>query len=121
MTGTAKPRIALDIRSGSVENIESNWQQIHDTKSEGYRWLHFDLNDEAFEPWAFEKLPEVVVRAFLQKETRPRCEIYDQGLAMNLRGINITPKESPEDMVSLRVWVEKKPCCHSRASTLLGG
>lgn len=107
MTDTVKPQLALTVHQGRAENAAALWPSLPQMSSESYLWLHFDLNKPGFEAWAHGNLPESVARLFLQRETRPRCDVYETGLYINLRGINITPKQSPEDMVSLRIWVDK--------------
>src|SRR5690606_482493 len=37
-------------------------------------------------------------------ETRPRCAAYEDGVLLNLRGINHNPGAEPEDMISVRIW-----------------
>ena len=71
----------------------------------GYRWVHFDLNDPNLLEWFESQLPGVVAQALLQKETRPRCDGFENGILLNLRGVNLNPNADPEDMVSLRLWV----------------
>ena len=73
-----------------------------------YRWIHLDLADPEIERWASEQLPPIAARALLQSETRPRCDALDDGMILNLRGVNLNPDANPEDMVSLRMWVTQK-------------
>ncbi|QHQ37000.1 zinc transporter ZntB [Algicella marina] len=70
----------------------------------GFRWLHLDRHDAALVDWLANKVPPVVAHALVQAETRPRCDIHEGGLMLNLRGVNLNPGEDEEDMVSLRVW-----------------
>ena len=70
-----------------------------------FRWLHFDVADENFAEWALEMLPPIAAKALVQSETRPRCERLESGIVLNLRGVNLNPEASPEDMVSLRLWI----------------
>ena len=74
-------------------------------KTDGYIWLHFDVGDPAFEKWLRDKLPLTVAKAMVQNETRPRCDALENGLILNLRGVNLNPGANAEDMVSLRMWV----------------
>lgn len=78
---------------------------MKDGPKDGYRWLHFDLNDPKFSRWALQALPQTAAMALTQSETRPRCDLLDGGLITNLRGINLNPGANPDDMVSLRLWV----------------
>ncbi|QBF33129.1 zinc transporter ZntB [Thalassococcus sp. S3] len=69
------------------------------------RWRHFELNDPALRDWAAAHLPAIPADALVQPETRPRCDIYDDGLILNLRGVNLNPGADVDEMVSLRLWV----------------
>lgn len=71
----------------------------------GYVWLHFDINDLVFEPWLSRQLSLTVTKAVVQTETRPRCDQLEDGLILNLRGVNLNPGANPDDMVSVRLWV----------------
>jgi zinc transporter len=72
-----------------------------------YRWIHLDLADPAVNDWVRHQLPDIAASALLQSETRPRCDALGDGMILNLRGVNLNPKASPEDMVSLRLWVTR--------------
>lgn len=73
--------------------------------SDSYIWLHFDVNDPALEGWLTDKVPHTIATALLQSETRPRCDRIEEGLILNLRGVNMNPGASADDMVSVRLWV----------------
>lgn len=70
-----------------------------------YRWWHFDLSDPALADWTSAHLPAIPAGALLQPETRPRCDRYDDGLMLNLRGINLNAGQPAEQMVAIRMWV----------------
>lgn len=70
-----------------------------------YRWWHFDLADPKLAGWCETHLPEIPAGALLQPETRPRCDTYEDGLILNLRGINLNAGQPTEEMVSIRMWV----------------
>jgi zinc transporter len=70
-----------------------------------YRWWHFDLADPALADWCETHLPAIPAGALLQPETRPRCDAYEDGLILNLRGINLNAGLAAEDLVSIRLWV----------------
>ncbi len=44
---------------------------------------------------------------YLEDETRPRVVQHDDGVIMILRGVNLNEGMDPEDMVSIRLWVDK--------------
>lgn len=70
-----------------------------------YRWWHFDLSDPALTQWCENHLPAIPTGALLQPETRPRCDRFEDGLILNLRGINMNADQLAEEMVSIRMWV----------------
>lgn len=70
-----------------------------------YRWWHFDLSDPALHDWTTRNLAPIPAGALLQPETRPRCDRYEDGLLLNLRGINLNEGQPAEQMVSIRMWV----------------
>lgn len=111
-TKTIIPIAAFDFDGGKAIPVGSDWPQPD--AGERYRWLHFDLNDPSFETWASEHLPQIAVQSLRQKETRPRCENYAEGMVLNLRAVNLNPQSAPEDMVSLRLWVTPKAIVSAR-------
>ena len=70
-----------------------------------YRWWHFDLSDPNLADWCDTHLPTIPAGALLQPETRPRCDTFEDGLILNLRGINMNAGQPAEEMVSIRMWV----------------
>lgn len=72
------------------------------------QWFHFDRNGPDVEPWLRQKsgLRPLQVDALLADETRPRVVFMDDGILMTLRGVNLNPGANPEDMVSIRIWIE---------------
>lgn len=72
-----------------------------------YRWWHYDLSDPALADWCAKHLAEIPAQALLQPETRPRCDTYEDGLILNLRGINLNAGQPSDQMVSVRMWVAK--------------
>ena len=57
--------------------------------------------------------------ALLAEESRPRVTAFDDGLLISLRGVNLNPGADPEDMVSLRIWVDKSRVITTRRRKLL--
>lgn len=68
-----------------------------------WRWLHFEV--AGLEEWSNAHLPPLAAATLCQPETRPRCEAFPEGVAINLRGVNLNDGHRAEDMVSLRIWV----------------
>ncbi|MFT5679406.1 MAG: zinc transporter [Myxococcota bacterium] len=93
--GGARPATPLEIDQGIVED--------------GVLWQHLDYSEEATRRWLQDDsgLSEVLVEALLVGEPRPRSLVSGSGLLVVLRGINTNPGAEPEDMVSVRLWVEQ--------------
>jgi len=90
-----------------IERID--WSTVKPTAAcptSGWRWLHFNRLADETRDWleTSSDLDETVISALLQSETRPRCAAYEDGVLLNLRGINHNPGAEPEDMISVRMW-----------------
>jgi zinc transporter len=71
-------------------------------------WAHLDHADPEQRRWLRERsgLDEVLCSALLEEETRPRLVRHGEGALVILRGVNLTPGAEPDDMISLRIWLE---------------
>jgi zinc transporter len=70
-------------------------------------WLHFDYSYPSAEKCLSNLgLPDNVVAALVRPETRPRTWFFKEGVLVFVRGVNSNPGSDPEDMVSLRMWIE---------------
>jgi zinc transporter len=75
---------------------------------QGLLWLHLDRTAEETHHWLVNDagLDPIVVDALIAEETRPRCAAIDSGMLVILRGVNLNPGADPEDMVSIRLWID---------------
>lgn len=94
-TGTHRPLSSGEVRA---------WQP-----GQGLLWVHLDATQEQTQEWLTDTagLQKIVVSALLAEETRPRSSTIGEGLLLVLRGVNLNPGANPEDMVSVRLWVEQ--------------
>lgn len=72
-------------------------------------WLHWDRSHPLAQQWLRESsgLGEFACDLMLEEGTRPRLVQLDaQQLLLFFRGINLNPGADPEDMVSIRVFVD---------------
>lgn len=53
-------------------------------------------------------LDSTVVDALCDEDTRPRFFNYNEGIALIMRGVNLNPHSDPEDMISLRIWLDNQ-------------
>lgn len=91
------------------------------TPEQGILWLHFDYTAEEARRWIQQDsgLGEVPADALLTEETRPRTITIDDGALIALRGVNLNPDSDPEDMVSVRLWVDSHRIISTRKRPLL--
>ncbi len=87
----------------------------------GFQWIHLNVNDARSEQILREDdgLSETVVEALLAAETRPRVEEYESGTLVILRGINHNDPDEPEDMVSIRLWMQNDLVVSAQRRNLL--
>lgn len=80
-----------------------------DSSSASFEWEHvFRGSDEALSRLQQANLDRFVVDALTADETRPRCTVHGDGAIIILRGVNLNPGAEPEDMISVRLWIEEK-------------
>ena len=71
-------------------------------------WVQLDCNDPVTEQWLISSInfpDELVAKALLAEDTRPRLEALGTGTLIILRGINLNANADPEDMISIRLWI----------------
>jgi zinc transporter len=73
-------------------------------------WIHVDYSQPKVQEWVqtHSGLDDVVVEALLAEETRPRVIGIGDGLLICLRGVNLNPGAEPEDMVAVRLWIDRQ-------------
>lgn len=105
---------------GSGERFHS-WDTVPAETSGAHIWVHINRNAARAQQWIAEesRLRPLIQEALLAEETRPRCLAIDDGILLNLRGVNLNPESDPEDMVSIRLWLEKDRIVSSRARRLM--
>ena len=76
--------------------------------ADGVLWIHLDYAETGARQWLDEEsgIDPVVVEALTAEEPRPRCLTLKGGMLVILRGVNLNPGADPDDMVSVRSWME---------------
>ena len=69
-------------------------------------WVHLSTNEERAQAWLRDEaeLGDYVVEALTATETRPRCEGFDEGALINLRGRSREEMTSADPLASVRIW-----------------
>ncbi|MFY9329705.1 MAG: zinc transporter ZntB [Georgfuchsia sp.] len=98
------------------------WNEVAAWSPEqGILWLHFDYTKETAREWirGKAKLDEIAADALLSQETRPRAIADADAALLALRGVNLNPGSDPEDMVSIRIWLDQNRIISTRKRRLL--
>lgn len=85
------------------------WEEINSWSSQqGPLWIHLDRTGTDSQHWLHEKsgLSPIVAEALLEEETRPRIMVLDDSLFLTLRGVYLNPGAEPDDMISIRLYIE---------------
>lgn len=84
-------------------------------------WLHVDVSAPGAVSWLLhhEKLDPLVVDALTATATRPRVTPMGDGIFVVLRGVNLNPGEDPEDMVSLRLYIDERRVVSARRQRIM--
>ncbi len=99
-----------------------DWETVRRWRpGDGHQWVHLDRNAPDARQWLTENagLPPLVTEALLAEETRPRMATTSDGLLVILRGVNLNPGAAPEDMVSVRLWLDRERIISLRGPRLL--
>ena len=111
-----RPICAFDVRKDGVSiPLDAPWPSSSTSTDVNYRWLHFDLAEPTLDAWTKEFLPSLASTALRQTETRPRFDVHSNGIILNLRGVNLNEGSTPEDMVSIRLWISEGLIVSTRA------
>jgi len=72
-------------------------------------WVHLNTTEERAQIWLREAagLDDYVVDALTAMETRPRCEAFEKGALLNLRGRSSDQQTSGDALASVRIWAVK--------------
>lgn len=78
-------------------------------KADAIAWVHLDATHPQARTWLEKEvayLDPFITEALLAEETSPRLTEIDGGALLFLRGVNLNENSAPEDMVSIRLWVD---------------
>ena len=80
-------------------------------------WVHLDAQNPEARGWVERNLPYLdkhAIAALFADETRPRATEIGGGILVFLRGVNLNEGAEPDDMVSLRLWVDPERIISTR-------
>lgn len=99
--------LSLDGQGGGKEidwNAIKTWNQ-----EKNVLWVHLDYTEKDTKNWLYDDsgIDPVILAALTAEETRPRSLVHKDGMLIILRGVNLNPDTDPNDMVSIRCWIEQ--------------
>ncbi len=98
------------ILDGKGGGREIGWDGIDAwSPGSGMLWVHLDFQSSQAKNWLNEKsgIDPVLARTIVAADARPRVVALDDALMVSLRGVNLNPGANPEDMVGIRVWIDR--------------
>jgi zinc transporter len=80
------------------------------TANDGVLWINLDYGTPDARSWLEHesRLDPLVLEALLDADPRPRAVPYGEDLMLIVRGINMNEGSTPEDMLSVRTWIEPR-------------
>ncbi|NBV05613.1 MAG: zinc transporter ZntB [Proteobacteria bacterium] len=95
--------------SGKAQKLNS--QKIsQELANQGLAWVHLDANNKMTKSWLEKEvsyLDHLIIDALIAEETRPRIIEFASGILIILRSVNLNKGSEPEDMVSIRIWIDE--------------
>ncbi len=94
------------VTGGKVDRVEVKEAL---TCTADFVWVHLNTNEEQAQEWLRHaaRLDDYVVDALTATETRPRCEAFENGALLNLRGRSSEEMSSGDPLASIRIWAIK--------------
>lgn len=94
--------------NGQGGGQDIGWSEIGKASPDDLLWIHLNYRGAEVRRWLMEEsgIDPLICEALLATETRPRVVAAGNGLLVILRGVNLAPGADPEDMVSLRMWID---------------
>lgn len=111
----------LDGKGGATRlDIQNNINQIDNTNQK-IIWTHLDAKNPQTKEWLNQELGSLdpfISDALIVEETRPRFIQINDGMLIILRGMNPNKEANPEDMISIRLWIDKTRIISTRFRSL---
>ena len=114
--------ICAYLLKGDGSGEEMDWKAVNTWRpGDGPIWIHLDRSHPESMQWLREEsgLDPLIQEAMLDEETRPRCISTPLGWMVILRGVNLHPGADPEDMISIRMWIDGKRIISLRKQKLM--
>lgn len=101
--------LLLDGKGGA--RALAGWDAIRAwSPNDGVLWLDLDYSAEDVTSWLRDgsQIDRLVLAALIDPDPRPRASAHGEDLLMIVRGINANQGATPEDMISVRCFIEPR-------------
>lgn len=105
------PSFVVEFEDGQSPRVTMGIKPITESENTRYIWRHMDYKNPEAKKFMVKRcqIPKDIAEAMCDDSTRPRYfRNKNDGIVLIMRGINYNANADPEDMVSLRVWVDHK-------------
>jgi len=95
---------------GAGGGRELDWDGVRaHTDGDDLMWVDLNFSFPEARQWlnGLASVPEVAREAMIAKETRPDLMQFEGGMLIVLRGVNLNLGARAEDMISIRVWIDR--------------
>ena len=76
--------------------------------NDGVLWINLDYAAEDAERWIRQTIDPLLREALLDPDPRPRAVAHGEDLLLIVRGINLNEGATPDDMLSVRAFIEPR-------------
>ncbi|API85837.1 zinc transporter ZntB [Francisella uliginis] len=103
-------QLDFDSRINRLDNADKKiiWTHLDAKNPQTKKWLNNELNS----------LDPFISDALLAEDVRPRFTQINDGMLIILRGMNPNKDDVPEDMISIRLWIDKNRIISTRLRSL---
>jgi zinc transporter len=111
--------LLLDGQGGARELSDD---EVYDWQAgDGLLWVDFNQSSKKARQWLLQDsgVDHNVASILLEGETRPRSLAEAGGLVVIMRGINMNPGAVPDDMVAVRIWLDRNLVITARRRRVL--
>ncbi|MGH1457030.1 MAG: zinc transporter ZntB [Alphaproteobacteria bacterium] len=117
MTNSSQILCAYEIKGDGTGTPLSGDDITKKLKATTLAWVHLDATHPKTRGWLEENvsyLDPYILNALLATETRPRITEIKDGMLVILRGVNLNENANPEDMISIRLWIDENRIISTR-------
>lgn len=107
--GSSGGLVNAHVLDGAGGAVAVDWDGIERwTPADGVLWINLDYAGPEAQAWLGMRsgVDPVVRDALLDRDPRPRALAIGDALLLIVRAVNLNTGSEPEDMVSLRAWIE---------------